>query len=49
MAMKRNTQRLIAGILVFLMIAALFVGIFASQSASDPASTQTYPVSAGSP
>jgi hypothetical protein len=49
MAMKRNTQRIIAGVLVFLMIAALFVGIFASQSASDPASTQSYPVSDRSP
>ncbi len=42
--MQRNTQRLIAGLLVFVMIAALVVGLFSSRSASQPVPSSTiYP------
>ena len=34
-AMKKNTQRIIAGLLVFLMIATLLVGIFANTNSSS--------------
>lgn len=46
MAMKRNTQRIIAGLLVFVMIATVLAGIFASTGDSSPApatsSTSTF-------
>ncbi len=33
--MKKNTQRIIAGLLVFLMIATLLVGVFANTNSGS--------------
>jgi len=42
MAMKRNTQRIIAGLLVFVMVATVLAGVFAGGGDSSPApSTST--------
>lgn len=34
--MKRNTQRLIAGLVIFMMIATVLVGIFGNGDSSAP-------------